>query len=176
MPGHEERPTLARGSIPLRGPSQTQGHPGASIGGPGEGRDHGMTMDEQSQAEQLETFDEQDGGIHLEDMPPERPWGAAAYGAGGTETPDTVAARSAREEPDVLPLAEEPAAGLYENEDGFAADDEAQAVALLQDEVPGTLSAEEAAVHLVSEDDAVTYGGLDPDGPIGDGYVDPADT
>ena len=74
------------------------------------------------------------------------------------------------------PPAEDPAAGLYENEDGFAADDEDQSVALLQDEVPGTLSAEEAAVHLVDEADAVTYGGLDLDGPVGDGYVDPADT
>jgi hypothetical protein len=135
-----------------------------------------MTMDEQTQAEQLETFDEQDGGIHLEDMPPERPWGASAYGAGGTETPDTIAARAAREEPDVLAPAEDLAAGLYENEDGFAADDEDQSVALLQDEVPGTLSAEEAAVHLVDEADAVTYGGLDLDGPYGDGYLDPSDT
>ena len=131
-----------------------------------------MTMDEQTQAEQLETFDEQDGGIHLEDMPPERPWGAAAYGAGGTETPDTVAARAARELPDVLPPAEELAAGLYEREDGLASDDEDQSIALLQDEVPGDLSGEEAAMHVVDEADAVTYAGLDPDGPEGDGHLD----
>ena len=134
-----------------------------------------MTMDEQSQAEQLETFDEQDGGIHLEDMPPEKPWGAAAYGAGGTETPDTVAARAAREEPDVLAPAEDAAAGLYEREDGLAADDEDQSVALLQDEEPGNLSGEESGMHLVDEEDAITYAGLDPDGPLGDGYIEVAD-
>lgn len=130
-----------------------------------------MAMDEQSQAEQLDAFDDETEDARLEDMPPDKPWGAEAYGAGGTETPDTVAARAAREEPDELVAEEEIAAGLYESEDGFAEDDEDQSVAQ-QGEAPGRLSAEEAAVHLVDEEDAVTWGGLDPDGPLGDGYID----
>jgi hypothetical protein len=136
--------------------------------------------DEQSQAEQFDAFDDQTEGIHddqtdgirLEDMPPTKPWGAEAYGAGGTETPDTVAARAAREEPDELEAREEIAAGLYAQEDGLADDDEDQSVGQLQDEPPGHLTAEEAAMHVVDEEDAVRSAGLDPDGPLGDGYIE----
>jgi hypothetical protein len=130
-----------------------------------------MAMDEQEQAEQLDPYDEDSDDARLEEMPPEKPLGAEAYGAGGTETPDTVAARAAREEPDELVAEEQIAAGLYEQEDGLAADDEDQSVAELQDGDLGRLSAEEAAVHIVDVDDAVTSAGLDLDGPLGDGYI-----
>lgn len=132
-----------------------------------------MAMDEQSQAEQLAPFDDDAEGATLEDMPPDKPWGAEAYGAGGTETPDTVAARAAREEPDELVAEEQIAAGLYEQEDGLADDDEDQSVGQLQHDAPGQMTGEEAAVHVVDEQDAVTWAGLDPDGPLGDGYIDP---
>jgi hypothetical protein len=137
-----------------------------------------MAMDEQSQAEQFDPFDEASAGspgaegISLEDMPPEKPWGAEAYGAGGTETPDTVASRAAREEPDQLVVEDEIAAGLYEQEDGMAEDSEDQMVGELQNDAVGQLTAEEAAVHVVDEEYAVRAAGLDPDGPAGDGYID----
>jgi len=134
-----------------------------------------MAMDEQSQAEQLDPYDDETEDARLEDVPPDKPWGAEAYGAGGTETPDTVAARAAREEPDELVAEEQIAAGLYEQEDGLAADEEDQSVAELQVERLGQLSAEEAAVHIVDVDDAVASAGLDPDGPLGDGYIDIGD-
>lgn len=137
-----------------------------------------MATDEQTQAEQFDAFDDTSPteagapGAQLEDMPPDKPWGAEAYGAGGTETPDTVAARAAREIPDELVQEEELAAGLYEQEDGMAEDTEDQMVGELQNDAPGQLTAEEAAVHVVDEEYAVEAAGLDPDGPPGDGYVD----
>jgi hypothetical protein len=136
-------------------------------------------MDEQTQAEQLDPFDEADspapadGAMAQEDMPPDRLWGAEAYGAGGTETEDTIAQRAARENPDETPTDQElVAAAIYEREDGLAEDDEDQMVGELDSASPGQLSAEEAAMHIVGEDDAVRTAGLDPDGPPGDGYVD----
>jgi hypothetical protein len=135
-------------------------------------------MDEQEQAEQFDAFDESDspgavdGGIAQEDMPPDTLWGAEAYGAGGTETEDTVAQRAARENPDAVPAPEELAGALYEREDGLADDDEAQLVGELDNASPGQLTAEEAAMHVVDEEYAVRAAGLDPDGPPGDGYVD----
>jgi hypothetical protein len=136
-------------------------------------------MDEQARSEQLDPFDEADspapadGSMAQEDMPPDTLWGAEAYGAGGTETEDTVAQRAARENPDeVLADQERVAAAIYEREDGLADDDEAQLVGELDTATPGQLTAEEAAMHLVDEDEAVRVAGLDPDGPLGDGYVD----
>ena len=129
-----------------------------------------MAMDEQSQAEQLDAFDDETEDARLEDMPPDKPWGAEAYGAGGTETPDTVAARAVGEEPDELVAEEEIAAGLYESEDGFAEDDEDQSVAQ-QGEAPGRLWPRRPR-STWSTRRMVTWGGLDPDGPLGDGYID----
>ena len=135
--------------------------------------------DDQDQAEQFDAFDEADtpapsgDAMTLEEMPPDTLWGAEAYGAGGTETEDTIAQRAARENPDEGPPADDLVAGaIYEREDGLAEDDEDQMVGELDNAPPGRLTAEEAAMHVVDEEYAVRAAGLDPDGPPGDGYVD----
>ena len=130
-------------------------------------------MDEQTQAEQLDAFDEADDGIRLEDMPPDTQWGAQAYGAGGADAPETLAARAARENPDQLSPDDDIAIGLYEPGDPMGDDTEADLVGELDNTPgPGHTTAEEAAVHVVDEEYAVRAAGLDPDGPPGDGYVD----
>lgn len=124
-------------------------------------------MDAQDKAERFDAFDDDTEDLSLEEIPPESLWGAGAYGAGGTETPDTVAARAAREEADRFHSDEQIAAGLYVDDEGL----EDSSVALEGDE-RGHPSAEEAAVHVISDQDAIERFGLDPDGPLDDGYLD----
>ena len=136
--------------------------------------------DEQDQAEQFDAFDEDvegdtgqaSTGADLDEMPPDTQWGAEAYGAGGTETEDSVAGRAARENPDRLAPDEHVARGLYEpGDDPLGGDDEAAMVGELDPDAEGRPSAEEAAVHVVDPDEARRRSGLDPDGPDGDGYL-----
>ena len=124
-------------------------------------------MDGQQNAERLDAFDDECEDLELDEMPPHSMWGAEAYGAGGTETEDSVIARSAREEPDRFRADEEIAEGLFVEDEVL----EDEAVAVEGDE-RGRPSAEEAAVHVLDEDDAIRRAGLDPDGPPGDGYIE----
>lgn len=131
-----------------------------------------MANDEQTAAEQFDAFDDHDDGARLDDLPPDTLWGAAAYGEGGADAPDTLAARVAREEPeDPVPPAGVGAA-LYEPGDPLGDDVEAQMVGEIDDQSPGRMSPEENAVHVIDEATAVRAAGLDPDGPAGDGYVE----
>ncbi len=124
--------------------------------------------DENRGSEQFDAVTEEE--MSLSDIPPDKPWGAEAYGAGGTETPDSVAAREARENPDFPVYADdEPVAALTDVGDPFEDDVTAESVAELGDQ-PETLSAEEAAMHAYSPEEAVAHG-LDPDGPLDDGYL-----
>lgn len=124
-------------------------------------------MDGQKNAEHLDAFDDESEDLGLDEVPPHSLWGAQAYGAGGTETEDSVAARSAREEPDRFHADEAIAEGLFVDEEGL----EDEAVALEGDE-RGRPSPEEAAMHVLTEQEAIRRAGLDPDGPLGDGYVE----
>jgi hypothetical protein len=128
------------------------------------------TGDEQARgAEQLDEVSEEE--VSPAEIPPEKPWGAEAYGAGGTETPDGVAERRARENPERDRYVDDrQTAGLSDPDDPFGDDVTAESVADVVDE-PGELSAEEAAIHSYSPDEAVDHG-LDPDGPAHDGYYD----
>ena len=64
------------------------------------------------------------------DFPPERPWGAEAYGAGGADVKEGVVARAARENPD-FPVhgGDHPVAGLSDVDDPFDADVTGESVA-----------------------------------------------
>lgn len=124
-------------------------------------------MDEQDTAEQFDAFDDETEGISLDEVPSESMWGAQAYGAGGTETPDSVAARAAREEPDRFQADEVIAGGLLADDDDL----DGESIAMEGDE-RGTPSAEEAAMHVLTDDEAILTAGLDLDGPLDDGYMD----
>ena len=123
--------------------------------------------DQNAGSEQFDAITEEDES--LQDFPPEKPLGAEAYGAGGTETEDGVVERTAREEPD-LPAGgdDRPVGTITDVDDPFGEDETAESVAELGDE-GGPLSAEESAMHSYSPDEAVSHG-LDPDGPDHDGY------
>ena len=127
------------------------------------------TGDEQtSGAEQFDAVSDEE--VALDDLPPDKPWGAEAYGAGGADVQDGVIERSARENPDREAPADDPVGALTDVDDPFGENLTAESVAELGDEV-GALSAEEAAMHSYSPEEAVEHG-LDPDGPPDDGYLD----
>jgi hypothetical protein len=132
------------------------------------------TGDEQaSGAEQLDEVSEEE--VSPSEIPPDKPWGAEAYGAGGTEAPEGVAEREARENPDPpAPVDDRQLAGLSDPDDPFDEDRTSESIADLVDE-PGELSAEEAAIHSYSAEEAVDHG-LDPDGPAHDGYYEDPET
>ena len=120
-------------------------------------------------SEQFDAVD--DGDVSLSDLPPEKPWGAEAYGAGGADALDGVAERAARENPEVeLPGDDRTLGGLTDVDDPYGDDLTAESVAELGDE-PSQLSAEEAAMHSYSPEEAFEHG-LDPDGPEHDGYYE----
>ena len=102
--------------------------------------------DEQDRAEVLDEDE-------LGDFPPEKPLGAQAYGAAGAEphAPESVVARAAREEPEVVPVADpdevDPIAVL-DVDDPLAGDPSTRDVAT---EKSATVPAEEAAMHVVDE-------------------------
>ncbi len=128
--------------------------------------------DEQSGAEQFDAISEEEQS--LDDLPPDQLMGAEAYGAGGTETPDGVAERAARENPDRLPSTDRDlVAGLIDVDDPFEDDVTAESVADLSSD-PSEPSPEESAMHSYSAEEAFDHG-LDPDGPADDGYFDRTD-
>jgi len=127
--------------------------------------------DQSAGSEQFDGFTEEE--VSLGDIPPDKPWGADAYGAGGTETEDGVAERAARENPDPPDAPDRPVAALTEVDEPFDEDIAGQSIAELGDE-SGQQSAEEAAMHVYSPEEAVDHG-LDPDGPAHDGYYDDGD-
>lgn len=129
------------------------------------------TDDQSSGSEQFDGVTEDE--ISLDEFPPDKPWGAEAYGAGGADVQDGVAERAARENPDLEVPPDDPVGGLTDVDDPFGEDETAESVAELGDEV-GLLSAEESAMHVYSAEEAVEHG-LDPDGPAHDGYYDDGD-
>lgn len=125
--------------------------------------------DQSSGSEQFDAVD--DGEMDLSDLPPEKPWGAEAYGAGGADTLDGVIERAARENPDLeVPGDDRSLGGLTDVDDPYGEDLTAESVAELGDE-PSQLTAEEAAMHSYSPEEAIEHG-LDPDGPEHDGYYE----
>lgn len=105
--------------------------------------------DEQDQAEALDDD-------KLGEFPPEKPPGAAAYGAAGAEphAGESVAQRAAREEPEDIPLPSLPTAGdpdvaVLSDDDPLAGDPTLRDVA---QEKAGVRPAEEAAMHVVDAD------------------------
>lgn len=82
------------------------------------------------------------------EFPPDKLLGAQAYGAAGTDpgAPESVAARAAREEPEVLP--EDPASDPYELDD-LAGDGGSVETTVQDREAP--LDAEDAAMHLIDD-------------------------
>jgi len=119
-------------------------------------------------SEQFDAIDEEE--IDLAEFPPEKPWGAEAYGAGGADVEDGVAERAARELPDVDEVDDRLVTGLTDVDDPYEEDVTAESVADLGDpESNAELSAEESAMHAFSAEEAVEHG-LDPDGPAHDGY------
>ena len=127
--------------------------------------------DQNAGSEQFDGVTEEE--VSTSDLPPDKPWGADAYGAGGTETEDGVVERAARENPERPDVSNPPVAGLTDVDDPFGDDLTAESIAELGDE-SGQLSAEEAAMHAYSPEEAVEHG-LDPDGPAHDGYYDDED-
>ena len=126
--------------------------------------------DDQNQgSEQSDGLTEEE--VSVTDIPPEKPWGAEAYGAGGADAVEGFAERVARENPDFpVPGDDHPLAGIAATDDEFDDDETAESVADQVDE-PEELSAEEAAMHAYSAEEAEQHG-LDPDGPAHDGYYD----
>jgi hypothetical protein len=126
--------------------------------------------DDQNQgSEQFDAVTEEE--LTPADFPPDKPWGAEAYGAGGADTVEGVAERAARENPDFPVHGDDhPVAGLSDVDDAFDDDLTAESVADEVDE-PDELSAEEAAMHAYTAEEAERHG-LDPDGPAHDGYYD----
>lgn len=125
--------------------------------------------DQNRGSEQFDSITEEE--LLPADFPPDKPWGAQAYGAGGADTLEGFAERSARENPEVpLHGADRPFAGLSQVDDPFDDDLTAESVADEVDE-PEELSAEEAAIHVYDADAAVDHG-LDIDAPPNDGYFD----
>jgi hypothetical protein len=125
--------------------------------------------DQASGSEQFDAVD--DDEVSLTDLPPEKPWGAEAYGAGGADALDGVIERAARENPEVeAPGDDRSLGGLTDVDDPDGEDLTAESVAELGDE-PAQLSAEEAAMHSYSPEEAFEHG-LDPDGPEHDGYFE----
>lgn len=109
--------------------------------------------DEQDRAEALDED-------NLGEMPPEHPPGAQAYGAAGAEphATESVIARAARENPEERPSLD--GALTDEAKLVLSADDPIGGDPSLRDTTPektATLSAEEAAMHVVDE----TLGGFD---------------
>lgn len=96
-----------------------------------------------------------------DDFPPDEPLGADAYGEAGAEpgAPESVVRRSAREEPEELPL--QPLATRSDPELGALADgDDFSGDASLREtvqEAEAPVAAEEAAMHVVDE----SLGGFD---------------
>ena len=126
-------------------------------------------MDEQTQAEQLSAIDDDTDEELLGEFPPDRLRGAEAYGAGGTETTESVEARAAREQPERLRPRDETSAGLSDPDDAYGEDETSELVADRVDE-PDRPSAEEQAMHAFDAEDGASHG-LDPDGPDDDGYL-----
>ena len=125
--------------------------------------------DEQSSgAEQFDAVSDEE--VSLDDFPPDKPWGAEAYGAGGADAQDGFAERTAREIPDRPEVADDPVGALTDVDDPFEDDVTGESIAEIGDEA-GLLSAEEAAMHSYSPEEAVDHG-LDPDGPLDDGYLE----
>jgi hypothetical protein len=126
--------------------------------------------DDQNQgSEQSDGLTEEE--VRVADIPPEKPWGAEAYGAGGADVIEGFAERVARENPDFPVHGDDhPVAGIASTDGEFAEDDTPESVADQVDE-PDELSAEEAAMHAYTADEAEQHG-LDPDGPVHDGYFD----
>ncbi|HEY6533249.1 MAG TPA: hypothetical protein VIY72_13150 [Acidimicrobiales bacterium] len=124
--------------------------------------------DDQNQgSEQFDAMTEEEVGPA--DFPPERPWGAEAYGAGGADVQEGVAERAARENPDFPVHGDDhPVAGLTDIDDPLDGDLTAESIAEEVD-APEELSAEEAAMHAYSSEEAEAHG-LDLDGPPHDGY------
>ena len=128
--------------------------------------------DQNAGSEQFDAVEEDE--LSPADFPPEKPWGAEAYGAGGADVEDTVAGRSARENPDFPVYGDDhPVAGLTDVDDAFDDDLTAESVADEVDE-PDELSAEEAAMHAYSGEEAEAHG-LDLNGPEHDGYYQDGD-
>jgi hypothetical protein len=127
--------------------------------------------DQNAGSEQFDALTEEE--VRTSDFPPDKPWGAEAYGAGGADVQDGVAERAARENPDTSTVDDRAVAALTDVDDPFEEDVTAESVAELGDE-QGELSAEEAAMHSYSPEEAFDHG-LDPEGPAHDGYYeDPA--
>lgn len=125
--------------------------------------------DQNAGSEQFDAVTEEELGAS--ELPPDKPWGAEAYGAGGADTQDGVAERAARENPeDRGPGAAGPVSGLTDVDDPFDGDLTAESIAEVGDE-QGELTAEESAMHSYSPEEAFDHG-LDPDGPEHDGYYE----
>jgi hypothetical protein len=125
--------------------------------------------DQSTGSEQFDAVD--DDELSLADLPPDKPWGAQAYGAGGADAPDGLAERAARENPEkAVPGDDRALGGLLDVDDPYGEDLTAESVAELGDE-PAAMSAEEAAMHSYSPEEAFEHG-LDPDGPEHDGYYE----
>jgi len=124
--------------------------------------------DQNAGAEQFDAVSDEE--VALDDIAPDKPWGAEAYGAGGADAQDGFAERTARELPEHESAPDEPVGALTDVDDPFGEDLTGESIAELGDE-GGALSAEEAAMHSYSADEALDHG-LDPDGPLDDGYLD----
>lgn len=104
--------------------------------------------DEQSVAESLD-----DDAVDVTDYPPDRLQGADQFGTTPVEEHggESVGQRDRRyDHREDLGEAQEPLAGLLDEDDPFDDDTTAELVAVEGDE-PDTYSAEEAAVHLTDE-------------------------
>jgi hypothetical protein len=125
--------------------------------------------DQNAGSEQSDAVTEEEVGLSA--LPPDKPWGAEAYGAGGADGQEGVAERAARENPeDPTTGADHPVSGLIDVDDPFDEDLTAESIADRGDE-QGELTAEEAAMHSYSPEEAFDHG-LDPDGPEHDGYYE----